>query len=614
MRKAVSYTRVSSAEQLREGFSIAAQRAAIHDYAARNGFVIVAEFSDDETAKSTGRRDFSKMIEFLRANECVLICEKTDRLYRNLKDYLTIDELGVELHFVKEGGRNGSHADAKFMHGIRVLMAKKYVDNLSEEVRKGLRQKCEEGGWPTWAPLGYVNVKDAAEKKRTGGIVRDPEKCEMVVQLFEAAATGEYSLGRLRQFAESAGLRGRYGAVLSKSAVQYVLTNEAYVGQFTWSGVTYLGKYEPLISRDLFERVQRALRGGSKPKTRKNIFAYAGLVYCDACNGVLTGDLKKSRYIYYACRGTHSCKRYYPESVFEAKVVEILRSLEVDAAVSAWIVDEMGRWYDRVGGATLVTITHQQKRLTEIKNLRASSYEDKLLSRLDEETWKTLCARWDAEESRIRKEIAAVQPRVSRSDFLAAARRPFELIQVAADQYVTQKAEEKARLLKLICSNFRVVGGTVYISVRSPFDIMLDRRGRSDWLGREDSNLRMAAPKAAALPLGDSPVLRGRRSLAAATARAKQRIPARHNTCSFLVVRNERKCVPAHRRGGHRSGHPLSRRFRPGHALECGCRGDLRVAGGRGDGPPLLLSLHGRRSRSRRTGIRARARTRRRTQ
>ena len=90
----------------------------------------------------------------------MLLVEKTDRLYRNLKDWVTIDELDVEIHFLKEGVvlSRDSRSSEKFMHGIKVLMAKNYIDNLSEETRKGMLEKAEQGIWPTKAPLGYRNV------------------------------------------------------------------------------------------------------------------------------------------------------------------------------------------------------------------------------------------------------------------------------------------------------------------------------------------------------------------------------------------------------------------------------------------------------------------------
>ena len=74
------------------------------EYAAREGLTPVQEYVDVETAKQTGRTSFSEMTAFLRANPRVrvILVEKTDRLYRNLKDWVMLDDLDVEIHLVKE--------------------------------------------------------------------------------------------------------------------------------------------------------------------------------------------------------------------------------------------------------------------------------------------------------------------------------------------------------------------------------------------------------------------------------------------------------------------------------------------------------------------------------
>jgi DNA invertase Pin-like site-specific DNA recombinase len=73
------------------------------------------------------------------------------------------------------------------MHGIKVLMAKNYIDNLAEEVSKGLREKAEQGMWPSYSPLGYRNVVAEDGRHR---IEPDPERAPLVKQLFEWYATG----------------------------------------------------------------------------------------------------------------------------------------------------------------------------------------------------------------------------------------------------------------------------------------------------------------------------------------------------------------------------------------------------------------------------------------
>jgi site-specific DNA recombinase len=80
-----------------------------------------------------------------------ILVEKTDHLYRNIKDWMTVDDVDVTIHFVKENAvvSKDSRSSDKFLHGIKVLMAKNYVDNLSEKVTKGLFEKAEQGHWPT---------------------------------------------------------------------------------------------------------------------------------------------------------------------------------------------------------------------------------------------------------------------------------------------------------------------------------------------------------------------------------------------------------------------------------------------------------------------------------
>ena len=169
-KQAVIYARVSSKEQEKEGFSIPAQLKLLKDYAAAEGFLVAQEYLDVETAKQTGRAAFGEMVDYLRAHPAVraLLVEKTDRLYRNLKDWVTVDDLNVEIHFPKEGVvlSRESRSSEKFMHGIKVLMAKNYIDNLSEEARKGMQEKAEQGIWPTKTPLGYRNVAGATRISR----------------------------------------------------------------------------------------------------------------------------------------------------------------------------------------------------------------------------------------------------------------------------------------------------------------------------------------------------------------------------------------------------------------------------------------------------------------
>ena len=303
LKQAVIYARVSSKEQEKEGFSIPAQLKLLKEYAAANGFTVVQEYVDVETAKQTGRAAFGKMVAYLKAHPSVrvMLVEKTDRLYRNLKDWVTVDELDVEMHFPKEGVvlSRESRSSEKFMHGIKVLMAKNYIDNLSEEARKGMQEKAEQGIWPTKSPLGYRNVAGSDGKKI---IATDPEVAPIVSKLFEWYATGQYALKEVARKARDAGfIYRRTGASVPVSAVHSILRNRLYTGQFEWNGKLIQGRHQPLVSVELWERVQGILDGRNvnKAKRGKHDFAFSGLIACAKCGCSVVGEIKKERYVYY---------------------------------------------------------------------------------------------------------------------------------------------------------------------------------------------------------------------------------------------------------------------------------------------------------------------------
>src|SRR6201997_107725 len=267
-KQAVIYARVSSKEQEKEGFSIPAQLKLLKDYADTNGFTLAQEYVDVETAKQTGRAAFGELVAYLKAHPSVrvMLVEKTDRLYRNLKDWVTVDELEVEIHFPKEGVglSRDSRSSEKFMHGIKVLMAKNYIDNLSEEARKGMQEKAEQGIWPTKTPLGYRNITGPDGKKI---IVTDPGIAPLIARLFEWYARGDISLKEAARKAHAAGLiYPKSGAKVPVSTIHTILRNRLYTGWFEWNGKLIRGKHEALVPVELWERVQVVLDGHSAKK------------------------------------------------------------------------------------------------------------------------------------------------------------------------------------------------------------------------------------------------------------------------------------------------------------------------------------------------------------
>lgn len=335
-RLAVSYVRVSSREQS-EGFSISAQKNLLDDYAHRHGLEIVHVFEEAETAKKAGRKQFDLMLEWVEKHPEVgnILVEKTDRLYRNLTDYtrLDVEGLRIRVHLVKDADilEPDSRSQSKFMHGIRVLMAKNYIDNLSEEVRKGQMEKARQGIWPSSAPIGYKNNSEGRN------IIPHPQQGMLIRKGFELAATGQYSLSRLKRELHKMGLRSRRaGNELGKEAMARVLRNPIYHGDFVWSGQIFKGIHEPLISKQLFARAQEAMGFVQKPRLTKHSFKYVGLLKCGHCGCAITAERQKKKsgrtYIYYHCtNGKGSCTNvtFIREESLESSFANALRAIKI---------------------------------------------------------------------------------------------------------------------------------------------------------------------------------------------------------------------------------------------------------------------------------------------
>src|SRR5713101_8598207 len=220
----VLYARVSSKDQEKEGFSIPAQLRLLRDYATNRGLVIAQEFTDVETAKASGRTNFNERLLYLKKHQTVcrtILVEKTDRLYRNIKDYATIDEFDVEVHFVKENEiiSRSSRSNEQFVHGIKVLMARNYSLNLGEETVKGMTEKACAGIYPSYAPVGYRNV-NGTDGKRT--IASDPDAAPVITDIFDRFASGRHSVKSLVKEMNSEGVQLR-SRRLQSSVVHQIL-------------------------------------------------------------------------------------------------------------------------------------------------------------------------------------------------------------------------------------------------------------------------------------------------------------------------------------------------------------------------------------------------------
>jgi site-specific DNA recombinase len=404
----------------------------------------------------------------------IMLVEKTDRLYRNLKDWVTVDELDVEIHFPKEGVvvSRESRSSEKFMHGIKVLMAKNYIDNLSEEARKGMQEKAEQGIWPTVAPLGYRNVVGSDGKKI---IELDPESAPIIARLFEWYATGAFSLKEAAEKARTAGLVYRKsGASVPVSTVHTTLRNRLYSGEFEWNGHLYMGKHRPLVTRELWERVQGVLDGRHAKKNRrvKHNFAFSGLISCGHCGCSIVGEIKKKRYVYYHCTGYKGrCDEpYVREEVIEQQFGDLLGRLKFDDEVLDWVREALDASHADERREHEEAIKRLRAEYDRLQNRIHAMYVDKLDRKVDGVFFERMSGEWRGEQDRCQREIE--QHQTADQSYLEEGGRILELARNAQRLFEKQEPREKRRLLSFLVSNSSWKGGELTIVLRQPFDLL----------------------------------------------------------------------------------------------------------------------------------------------
>ena len=320
---AIIYLRVSTKEQAEkngdEGYSIPAQRDACRRKAQSLGAEVTAEFLDaGESARSSDRPELQRLLAYVADKRPdYIIVHKIDRLARNLADDVTINvalqKAGVTLVSCSEN--IDETPSGKLLHGIMASIAEFYSRNLGTEALKGMTQKAQQGGTSGRAPIGYLNVGKLINGREVRTVELDTERAPLIKWAFEAFATGDWTLLKLRDELTAQGLRtlptrGRASEPLVLSRIQAMLRNRYYVGKIIFKGVEYDGSHPKLVTITTFNNVQAALdshRAGEKQRSHPHYLKSS--VYCGLCGSrmCITRTINRwgKEYLYFFCVGRH---------------------------------------------------------------------------------------------------------------------------------------------------------------------------------------------------------------------------------------------------------------------------------------------------------------------
>lgn len=329
MVRYIAYCRKSTDEADRQILSIEAQIVELKEFAIRENLHIVEFITESKTAKDPGREKFELVLQKIESGFADgILSWHPDRLARNSIDggkiiYLVDTGKLKDLKFPVFWFDNTPQG--KFMLSIAFGQSKYYVDNLSENVKRGIRQKLRNGVYPSKAPLGYENDRN------THKIVVYPKIAKLIKEAFEMFLK-EKSFSNVSRFFFKKGIKSRFGKPLDITQIGNILTNRFYVGIFRYSGELHKGIHKTIISKALFDQVQEKLKSREKPRKNGLKFVFRGLASCGECGSGVTAEIhtkyykrtdRKVDYVYYHCTNKdEKCSQdaYLREEEFESQI------------------------------------------------------------------------------------------------------------------------------------------------------------------------------------------------------------------------------------------------------------------------------------------------------
>lgn len=503
------YTRKSSEEGLDQEFnSLDAQREAAESFIASQkaeGWTALPDHYDDGgySGGSMERPALERLLRDIDAGkvDCVVVY-KVDRLSRSLMDFArimeTFERLGVSFVSVTQQF-NTTHSMGRLTLNILLSFAQFEREIIGERIRDKLAAQARKGKWTGGAPVLGYDVDRSGPSPR---LVVDAKEASQVREIFRMYLHEAAMLPVVKELARRNWSNKRRttkkgkqlgGRPFDKATLYALLTNPIYAGQMPYKGELYPGEHEPIVDRELFDKVQHQLKengrtGGVEVRNKYGALL-RGLLRCKSCNTAKTHMFHrgKGRHVYRYYRCTHEIKNgrdacsagSLPAQEIECLVIDEVRRLAHDEALLAQVLKDAHAAIQGELGAAQRDI-HDLRRQRdrdgrELKELATSGRtDDETTSRIAD--LHTRLADANRHEPQLAARVAELGSETVTQADARAAFADFD------DLWKNLIPREQARLLKLLIASVDYDGqaGTVSVifrptSIRSLIDCRLEQ-------------------------------------------------------------------------------------------------------------------------------------------
>ena len=481
--KAIILARVSTEEQKEAGNSLPAQIERLKNYCRAKDFKITKIFSFDESAYKTKRDEFDKILEYLKSNkEKTAVCfDKVDRFSRNVFDkrVASLFDLAmkdkIELHFASDNLviTPNISATEKFHFSMNLGLAKYYSDAISDNVKRAYENKIKRGEWIGKAPIGYIDLQNEHKDKEP-----DPARSHFIVRIFEIYATGDSSMRIIRDEMEKIGLKSntKNPKPLSVSQIEHILKNPFYYGIMRIKGKLHPHKYQPLISKALFDEAEKVrISYHKKPfKYASKPFIFRGMIKCADCGCTITPETTKG-HIYYSCTNYHRFHKkriYVREQELLKPIYGILKNIQLSDDKIREITEDLRKSNEAKNHFHEQSLRALRKEYDQIGNRISKMFDLRLDdSSITEEMFNKKLKEYKERQTEINEEIQ----RHTNADenYYIIANTILNLAKKAYEIFQSSEVPEKRQLLNFLLQNCKLQGRKLSFELKTPFNTVL---------------------------------------------------------------------------------------------------------------------------------------------
>ncbi len=476
------YARKSTESEDRQILSIDSQVRELKMLADHEGLQVDRVFTESMSAKAPGRPVFNEIYRLLQKGALDgIVCWKLDRLARNPVDggalIWAIEENKLK-HLVTPQRSFTNTGNDKFWMQLEFGMAKKYVDDLSDNVKRGIRARIHQGWMSGLPPLGYLNDRN----NRT--IVKDPQRFPLIRRMWDLMLTGNLTPPHIQRLANDKwGLRTRKfkrlgGAPIALSAVYKIFKHPFYYGIIRHKNEFHQGAHEPMVSKAEFDRVQKLLGVKTSPRPEKYDFAFTGLIRCGECGASVTAEHKRNRqghrYIYYHCtrkrKGTSCTQKVIEVKQLQTQISSFLESMTIHPDFSEWVISLTQEIHAEEMAKDKASFESLNKRYAACKEELSKLVDLRLRGLLNDDEY--MKKKRELENERVTLKELLNDSDDHFSQVLNRCIEAFEFATIAKRTFDEGDNEVKRACLRYLGSNLTLQDGILSIHAQEPFVLM----------------------------------------------------------------------------------------------------------------------------------------------